>query len=189
MDQIDAVGPSPNVLVKLHSKDASLPSIRGIKTSLLLAAIRHLVANREMFVVTEISHRLSHQFVISLNRSRSRAVHDANHLIQRVEDSRRLSFLLAEGMSSPKGLDFGCSGCMIRPAGRAQLLNSVHQWHFVCTQFMHPTCPNTVKTTHIDQKSSGSRMIHVVINTNNRDFSSFQHIQRHYRQRTEFLQP
>jgi hypothetical protein len=68
-------------------------------------------------------------------------------------------------------------------------LNSVHQWHFVCTQFMHPTCPNTVKTTHIDQKSSGSRMIHVVINTNNRDFSSFQHIQRHYRQRTEFLQP
>ena len=140
MDQIDAVGPSPNVLVKLHSKDASLPSIRCIETGLLLAAIRHLVANREMFVVTEISHRLSHQFVISLNRSRSRAVHDANHLIQRVEDSRRLSFLLAEGMSSPKGLDFGCSGCMIGPAGRAQLLNSVHQWNFASTQFMHPTC-------------------------------------------------
>jgi hypothetical protein len=44
-----------------------------------------------------------------------------------------------------------------------------------------PNLPNTVKTTHIDQKSSGSRMIHVVINTNNRDFSSFQHIQRHRR--------
>ncbi len=127
MDQVNAVRPSPNVFVKLHGKDASFPSIGCIEASLLLAAIRHLVANREMFVVTEISHRLSHQFVISLDRSRSRAVHDANHLIQRVEDSRRLSFLLAEGMSSPKGLNFSCSGSMIRPAGRAQFLNSVHQ--------------------------------------------------------------
>ena len=127
MDQIDAVGPSTNVLVKLHSKDASLPSIRCIETGLLLAAIRHLVANREMFVVTEISHRLSHHFVISLYRGRARAIHDANHLIQRVEDSRRLSLLLAEGMSSSKSLDFSGSGSMIRPAGGAQLLNSVHQ--------------------------------------------------------------
>ena len=95
MDQVDAVGPSPDVLVKLHGEDAGLPSIWRIETSLLLAAIRHLVSNREMLVVTEISHRLGHQFVIALDRSRSKAVHDANHLIQRIEDSRRLSFLLA----------------------------------------------------------------------------------------------
>ena len=127
MDEVNTVGPSPNVLVKLHGKDASLPSVGRVETSLLFAAIRHLVANREMFVVTEISHRLSHHFVISLNRGRARAIHDANHLIQRVEDSRRLTFLLAEGMSSPKSLDFSCSGSMIRPTGGAQLLNSVHQ--------------------------------------------------------------
>jgi hypothetical protein len=88
MDQVNAVRPSPNVFVKLHGKDASFPSIGCIEASLLLAAIRHLVANREMFVVTEISHRLSHQLVISLNRSRTSSVHDANHLIQGVEDSR-----------------------------------------------------------------------------------------------------
>ncbi len=127
MDEVNTVGPSPNVLVKLHGKDASLPSVGRVETSLLFAAIRHLVANREMFVVTEISHRLSHHFVISLNRGRARAIHDANHLIQRVEDSRRLSLLLAEGMSSSKSLDFSGSGSMIRPAGGAQLLNSVHQ--------------------------------------------------------------
>jgi len=40
-----------------------------------------------------------------------------------------------------------------------------------------PNLQNTVKTTHIDQKSSGSRMIHVVIETNNHDFSRFHHIQ------------
>ena len=119
MDQVDAVGPAPNVLVKLHRKDASFPSIWCVKACLLLAAIRHLVANREMFVVTEISHQLSHHFVVSLDRCRSRAVHDANHLIQRVEDSRRLSFLLAEGMSSPKSLDLSCSGSVIHPTGRA----------------------------------------------------------------------
>ena len=119
MDEVNTVGPSPNVLVKLHGKDASLPSVGRVETSLLFAAIRHLVANREMFVVTEISHRLSHHFVVSLNRCRSRAVHDANHLIQRVEDSRRLSFLLAEGMSSPKSLDLSCSGSVIHPTGGA----------------------------------------------------------------------
>ncbi len=140
MNQVNAVGPSPNVLVKLHRKDASLPGVRCVKASLLFAAVWHLVANREMFVVTEISHRLSHHFVISLNRGWSRAIHDANHLIQRIEDPRGLSFLLAEGMSSPKRLDFSRCGSMIHPAGRAQLLNSVHQWRFVCTQLMHPTC-------------------------------------------------
>ena len=140
MDQIDAVGPSPNVLVKLHSKDACLPSIGCIETSFLLASIRHLVANGEMLVVTEISHRLSHQFVISLNRRRSGTVHDANHLIERVQDSCRLSFLLAQGMSSPKSLDFSCSRSLIHPAGGAQLLNSVHQCRAECPQLMHPTC-------------------------------------------------
>ena len=119
MDEVNTVGPSPNVLVKLHGKDASLPSVGRVETSLLFAAIRHLVANREMFVVTEISHRLSHHFVISLNRGRARAIHDANHLIQRVEDSRRLTFLLAEGMSSPKSLDLSCSGSVIHPTGGA----------------------------------------------------------------------
>lgn len=48
-----------------------------------------------------------------------------------------------------------------------------------------PNLQNMVQTTHIHQKSSGSRMINVVIKTNNRDFSSFQHIQRSNRQRTE----
>ena len=50
-----------------------------------------------------------------------------------------------------------------------------------------PNLQKTVQTTHIDQKSSGLRMIHVVIKTNNRDFSSFQHIQRDNRRRTELL--
>ena len=140
MDQIDAIGPSPNVLVKLHGKDACLPSIGCIETSFLLASIRHLVANGEMLVVTEISHRLSHQFVISLNRRRSGTVHDANHLIERVQDSCRLSFLLAQGMSSPKSLDFSCSRSLIHTAGGAQLLNSVHQCRAECPQLMHPTC-------------------------------------------------
>ena len=43
-----------------------------------------------------------------------------------------------------------------------------------------PNLQNMVQTTHIDQKSSGSRMIHVVIETNNRHFSRFQHIQRKF---------
>lgn len=51
-----------------------------------------------------------------------------------------------------------------------------------------PNLQNTVQTTHIDQKSSGSRMIRVVIETNNRHFSRFHHIQRKYKQRIELVE-
>ena len=51
-----------------------------------------------------------------------------------------------------------------------------------------PNLQNTVQTTHIDQKSSGSRMIDVVIDTNKRDFSRFHHIQRKYKQRIELVE-
>ena len=140
-----------------------------------------------MFVVTEISHRLSHQFVISLDRSRSRAVHDANHLIQRVEDSRRLSFLLAEGMSSPKGPRFQLFWLHDPSSRKSSVLEFCTSMTFRMYSTYAPNLQNMVQTTHIHQKSSGSRMIHVVIKTNNRDFSSFQHIQGNNRRRTELL--
>lgn len=117
VDQVDAVWPTPDVLVELHRQNSGFPSIWGIKTSLLLASIRKLVSNREMLVVTEISHRSSHQNVISLHSNQASTIHNAYHLLWRIKDSGRLAKLLTTSLRKVNRFDFRDRSSVLSPAG------------------------------------------------------------------------
>ena len=145
MNEVDAVRPSLDVIVKLHGQNSCLPCIWGIETSLLLAPIWHLVSNREMLVVTEIGHRSSHHFEISLKRCRSRSVHQAICSLKRREDLCRMTKLQAV-ISCPIVLKLSGFGPVTLPSGRGEALKSEHRYCFVCTQPMHTRYKTWAKT-------------------------------------------